>query len=64
VLRNSSTQSGLQVFTRDAAGNVTVARTARGFDVRMRYDALGRLTRRMVPERTYARECDDVLLNF
>jgi RHS repeat-associated protein len=64
MLRDSSTQAGVQRFQRDQAGNVTVARTARGAEVRMRYDALGRLTRRMVPERTYARECDDVLLNF
>lgn len=63
MVSDSSTQSGVQRFQHDQAGNVVVARTAAGFEVRSRYDALGRLTRRGVPERTYARACDDVLLN-
>jgi RHS repeat-associated protein len=64
MLRDSSSQAGVQVFTRDPAGNVVVSRTGAGYEVSMQYDALGRLIRRTVPERTYVKQCDDILLIF
>lgn len=61
VVRDSG-QAGVQRFTRDHAGNVTTTRTAAGFDVLVRYDAIGRPLRRTVPERAYAGACRDLLL--
>ncbi|HEX6373279.1 MAG TPA: RHS repeat-associated core domain-containing protein [Longimicrobium sp.] len=58
----TSSQSGTRTFTLDPAGNVVVARTATQHEVRMHYDALDRLTRRTVPERAYARTCDEIVL--
>ena len=63
-VREASSQAGTQTFTHDPAGNVTVARTAMGKEILMRYDALGRLTRRTVPERVYSRACDGIALNL
>ena len=60
----ASSQAGTQTFTYDPAGNVVTARSATGYEVAMRYDALGRLTRRSVPERTYLKACDDIALVF
>ncbi|HEX5871272.1 MAG TPA: RHS repeat-associated core domain-containing protein, partial [Longimicrobium sp.] len=53
------TQTGEQRFTLDKAGNVTAVLTPSGYTTQMVYDALGRLTRRIVPERVNARICSE-----
>jgi RHS repeat-associated protein len=61
-IRETSSQSGTQRSTYDQGGNVIVAHTASGYDVQMRYDALGRLVERTVPERTEGRMCGSITL--
>ena len=48
-------QGGITVNTYDPVGNVTVTRTPRDFEIRMKYDALGRLVERAVPAAPYGR---------
>jgi RHS repeat-associated protein len=43
---------GWTVFTRDAAGNPTATATPRGFSITASYDALNRVTQRVVPQVT------------
>jgi RHS repeat-associated protein len=53
----TGSQTPEQRFFYDHAGNVVVARTPAAYETRMEYDALGRLTRRVVPQRIYVKTC-------
>ena len=55
ITERDSTQ--LQRFAYDASGNVTAWTTGRGHVITTRYDALGRATRREVPQVSYSRTC-------